>query len=137
MARPERLTVVAALAILLVGVVAGVESLTIARRSPGYSFAATSGLAAALELAAGWALVLAGLIAFRTRGRRAFGGILALAGVAWFLVEWNNPGASLAVVFTAGLVGYACTPCWSRTLCCVIPTGASTPLSQPRSPPVI
>jgi hypothetical protein len=135
MARPERLTVVAALAILLVGVVAGVESLTIARRSPGYSFAATSGLAAALELAAGWALVLAGLIAFRTRGRRAFGGILALAGVAWFLVEWNNPAWQWSS--RQGWWGTPCTPCWSRTLCCVIPTGASTPLSQPRSPPVI
>jgi len=95
---------------LLAGTAAGVESLAIARRSPGYSFAATSGPAAALELAAGWALVLAGSVAFRRPGRRAFGGVLALAGLAWFVSEWNNPGAGSAFVFTAGLVASAAAP---------------------------
>ena len=38
--------------------------------------------------------------------RRAAGG----AGFAWFVTEWNNPGAASSVVFTVGLVLYAACP---------------------------
>ena len=36
--------------------------------------------------------------------------LLVAAGSAWFLVEFNNPGAGSPVVFTVGLLGYAACP---------------------------
>jgi signal transduction histidine kinase len=41
-----------------------------------------------------------------------FGPLLAAAGFAWFLTEWNNPGIDSALAFTTGLVAYgvACAP---------------------------
>jgi signal transduction histidine kinase len=92
------------LAILVAGGVVGIESLSLARRYRGFSFAPTSDLAGAFELAAGWALCLAGALALRNRGRRGFGVILASSGLAWFVGEWDNPGAWSALAFTAGLV---------------------------------
>lgn len=110
MARAGRVMGGARLAILLVGIAVSVESVTVARRSPEFSFASTSGLAAALELAAGGALLLAGTLAMGRVARRRFGILLATAGSVWLLVEWNNPGARSALVFTAGLVLGAVCP---------------------------
>jgi signal transduction histidine kinase len=45
------------------------------------------------------------------RPRQArLGVILVAAAYAWFLLEWNNPAAGSAVVFTIGLVLYAAAP---------------------------
>ena len=104
MARAGRVVSGARLAMLLVGIAVSIESLTVARRSPEFSFASTSGLAATLELAAGGALLLAGTRAMGSVARRRFGIMLTAAGVAWLLVEWNNPGDRSALVFTIGLV---------------------------------
>src|SRR5664279_5610439 len=90
MARAGRVVSGARLAVLLVGMAVSIESLTVARLSPEFSFASTSGLAATLELAAGGALVFAGTLALGSAARRRFGVMLAAAGVAWLLVEWNN-----------------------------------------------
>ncbi len=104
MARAQRLTGGVQLATLLAGAGVGVASLTLGRRSPGFSFVGSSGLAATLELAAGWALGLAGAFAYRSPASRRFGSILALGGLAWFIVDWNNPGVRWVPVFTTGLV---------------------------------
>ena len=45
------------------------------------------------------------------RPRQArLGAILVAASFAWFLLEWNNPAAGSAFVFTIGLVLYAAAP---------------------------
>jgi signal transduction histidine kinase len=51
----------------------------------------------------------AGFYVWRRRGRRS-GLLLAAAGVAWFLPEWDNPGVGTAAAFTFGLVTYALAP---------------------------
>jgi signal transduction histidine kinase len=87
----------------------GAYSLALARSEPGYSFAGSSAYASAAELIAGYALLVVGLIAWtRPRGAR-LGAILVAASIAWFLLEWNNPGADSSFVFTAGLVLYLAT----------------------------
>ena len=85
-------------------VLVGVESIAIGRRSPGYSLVGSSAGSAALELAVGLALTCCGAVAMGRRGQRAFGSLLACAGFAWFLQEWDNPGADSAVAFTVGLL---------------------------------
>jgi signal transduction histidine kinase len=94
----------AQLVVVAVGVVVGAVSLAVIRRSPGYSIVDDSGLLAALELAAGGLLLLAGTMALRRAALRSFGVILLLASLAWFAVEWNSPGVGSAVLFTLGLV---------------------------------
>ena len=64
-----------------------------------------------LELLAGLALVGAGAAAWRRRPTSRFGPLLFLAGLAWFVPEWNNPAIGNPALFTAGLVlGAACPP---------------------------
>ncbi len=99
----------ARLVVVLVGIGVSIESLIVARRSPEFSFASTFGPAATLELSAAGALLVAGVCALGSAARRRFGIILATAGIAWLLVEWNNPGDTSALFFTTGLVfGSAC-----------------------------
>jgi signal transduction histidine kinase len=88
------------------GVAAGVASALVARSEPGYAIAHTAPLAA-VELVAGYAVVSAGLHVRRRRLASRSGLLLVVAGIAWFLVEWNNPGAGSAAVFAIGLVLYA------------------------------
>ena len=88
---------------LSAGITAGVYSLSLARTQPDLSFAGGSGARGAAELAAGWALLAVGLTSWARRPASRFGALLAVASLAWFLLEWNNPGAS-SVVFTTGLV---------------------------------
>jgi signal transduction histidine kinase len=88
----------------------GLVSLLVARSRPDGSFAGTSWVAAAAELAAGWALIAAGLrLALRRPANRS-GYLLAAAGVSWFFVEWNNPGIGSPAAFTFGLVVWALAP---------------------------
>ena len=59
----------------------------------------------------GLALVGAGAAAWRRRPTSRFGPLLFLAGLAWFVPEWNNPAIGNSALFTAGLVlGAACLP---------------------------
>jgi signal transduction histidine kinase len=86
------------------GIALGVASLSIARHEPGYAFAGRSEARAAVELAAGWALLGVGLVSWGRRPASRFGPILVLASLGWFLLEWNNPGAGSSAAFTTGLV---------------------------------
>ena len=97
------------LALLAAGLALGLLSLAIARAGPAYSLAGTTPIAGAVELLAGWSLIVAGLWAWVRRPSRRFGPLVAAAGLGWFLAEWDNPGAGVPLAFTAGLVlGAAC-----------------------------
>jgi signal transduction histidine kinase len=82
----------------------GAFSLSIARGDPFESFGGESTFAGAAELLAGFALLVVGLVALTRPRERRLGALLVAASIAWFLVEWNNPGVGSAFVFTAGLV---------------------------------
>jgi signal transduction histidine kinase len=97
-------------AVLAAGLAFGVFSLAVARRGAGYSFGGSSAVAAAAELAAGYALLAVGFTAWMRPRQARLGAILVAASFAWFLLEWNNPAAGSAGVFTAGLVLYAAAP---------------------------
>jgi signal transduction histidine kinase len=89
----------------------GILSLAAARHDPAGSFAGTSTLGGVAELAAGWSLVLAGLLFSVRHPANRTGVLLTAAGSAWFLPEWSNPGVGTAVGFTVGIVGIsACVP---------------------------
>jgi len=92
------------------GLALGAISLALARDEPGYSFAGGSLEGAAALLGAGWALLACGLLFWGRRSGNAVGPLLAAAGCAWFLAEWDNPGVGSALVFTIGLALYATCP---------------------------
>lgn len=89
---------------------AGVFSLHVARDDPGFWFAGESGTAGVALLVAGWALVACGLTFWLRRPANRFGPLLAAAGFAWFLLEWNNAGIGSSLAFTVGLYLYAACP---------------------------
>ncbi len=97
-------------AVLVAGLALGVFSLAVARRGAGYSFGGGSAFAGAAELAAGYALLGVGLAAWMRPRQARLGVTLVATSFAWFLLEWNNPAAGSAVVFTIGLVLYAAAP---------------------------
>jgi len=95
------------LALWPAGFVLGVFSLALSRGDPAFSFAGGSLGGAIALLGAGWALLACALLFWGRRPVNAFGPILASAACAWFLAEWDNPGAGSAAVFTIGLVLFA------------------------------
>ena len=97
-------------AVLAAGLAVGVFSLAVARGGAGYSFGGGSAFAGIAELAAGYALLGVGLAAWMRPRQAGLGAILVAASFAWFLLEWNNPAAGSAPVFTIGLVLYAAAP---------------------------
>ena len=100
-----------ALGIAALGLAVGAFSLHVARDEPGYWFAGDSAIAAAAFLAAGWAVIGCGLGSWlRWPPESRFGPLLAAAGFAWFLPEWNNPGIGSSLAFTIGLCLYAACP---------------------------
>ena len=99
------------LGVLAAGGAAGIYSLAVARGTPAYSFAGTSPAGDAALLAAGFALVASGAAFGAWRPGSLAGPLLAAAGFAWFLPEWNNPGAGSALAFTTGLcLSATCAP---------------------------
>jgi signal transduction histidine kinase len=98
------------LALLAAGLALGLASLAITRGEPAYSLAGTAPAAWAAGLLAGWSLIAAGLGAWARRPDSCFGPLVVAAGLAWFLAEWGNPGAGVALAFTAGLVLHAACP---------------------------
>src|SRR5215470_2216674 len=98
------------IALLAAGFALGVFSLAVARRGIGYSFGGGSAFAGAAELAAGYALLAVGFAAWMRPRQARLGVILVAASFGWFLLEWNNPAAGSAFVFTIGLVLYAAAP---------------------------
>lgn len=98
------------LAVLVCGAALGTLSLGIAHHDPqGAVGGASIGGDLAL-LGTGSALLAGGLIAWARRPTSRFGSLLAAAGFAWFLVEFNNPGVGSTVLFTIGLATYAACP---------------------------
>ena len=101
----------ASVALVAAGLALALASVTLGRAHPGWWFAGESDAASALELLAGLALVGAGALAWRRRPTSRFGPLLFVAGLAWFVPEWNNPAIGSALLFTAGLVlSAACPP---------------------------
>ena len=98
------------LVILLGGLALGAVSFALVRGEPGYALVDDSVARAVAELGAGLALIAVGAASWMRRPESRFGLLLALAGVAWFLAEWNNPGIGSSLGFTIGLVFYAVAP---------------------------
>jgi signal transduction histidine kinase len=98
------------LAVLAAGLAFGALSLAIARAEPGYWFGGGSAFAGAAELVAGYSLLAVGFVAWARPRQIRLGAILAAASFAWFLLEWNNPGAGSSFVFTVGLALYLAAP---------------------------
>jgi signal transduction histidine kinase len=94
----------------VVAIAVGIGSIVIAARSPAWALAAGSGWASAAEVVAGWSLVAAGLALAGRREARTGGLLLVAAGLAWFVVDWNNPGIGSGALFTLGLVLWALCP---------------------------
>ena len=99
-----------AVAMSTLGAAAGVFSLGVARDDPSRWFAGTSTIAGLALLATGWALIGCGLAFWLRRPGNRFGPLLATAGFAWFLLDWNNPAAGSALALTVGLFLYAACP---------------------------
>lgn len=98
------------LGISALGIAGAVFSLHVARAEPALSYAGASIPGAIALLGAGWALIGCGLAFWVQRRGRRLGPLLAAAGFAWFLLEWNNPGIGSALAFTVGLCLYAACP---------------------------
>jgi signal transduction histidine kinase len=96
------------LALLAAGLGFGLLSLAIARGEPAYALGGGSLGAEVAGLLAGWSLIGAGLGVWARRPGSRFGPLAVAAGLAWFLAEWDNPGAGVA--FTVGLVLHAACP---------------------------
>ena len=99
-----------AVAISALGAAVGVFSLDVARDNPSRWFAGTSTVSGLAFLAVGWALIGVGLAFWLRRPGNRFGPLLATAGFAWFVLEWNNPGVGSALAFTVGLCLHAACP---------------------------
>jgi signal transduction histidine kinase len=82
----------------------GLLTLAEARSAPGGSFGGTSWVSAVAELAAGWALIGAGVAESWRRPASREGVLLIGAGIGWFFTDWNNPGLGSATAFTFGLI---------------------------------
>jgi signal transduction histidine kinase len=102
--------IVVAVGLAVLGVAVGLASLVVARDDPGYSIVGASPLGRAALLGTGWALIGVGVAAWLRGPDSRFGLLLAAAGFAWFLPEWNNPGVGSAAAFTLGLCLYAACP---------------------------
>jgi signal transduction histidine kinase len=101
----------AAVAIATAGVVLAMGTLVLARQSVGSSFAERSTVGGVVLVLAGCSAIGVGVVAWRRPSERRYGCLLAAAGFAWFLAEWNTPRAGSALVFTLGVLLFAaCAP---------------------------
>jgi signal transduction histidine kinase len=108
--RSDRLTRAALLAIWLGAFAFGFLSFLIAQSHPGATLGGESWEAGVVELVGGWSMIAAGLYIWWGRGEGRSGFLLAMAGMAWFVVEWDNPGIGIGIAFTLGLVAHALAP---------------------------
>jgi signal transduction histidine kinase len=91
------------------GLALGAASLSIAQDHPASSFAGRSVGDTIALLAAGWALLAVAALSAHRPGNH-IAPLLAGAGGAWFVAEWDNPGVGSSPVFTIGLVLFAASP---------------------------
>ena len=96
----RRAAAAAVLAVLAIAL--GLLAFDLARDEPGDAPGGGDVGAAVLGTFAGWAITLAGLLAWRAG--RSYGPLLALAGPAWLVAACEAPAAPSALVFTAALV---------------------------------
>jgi signal transduction histidine kinase len=96
--------------VAIAGAALGIASVVVARRHPDVSLAGDAPWASAVQLLAGWGLVAAGLAYWARRPASHSGPLLAAAGLAWFLVEANDPEVGSSLIFTAGLALFAACP---------------------------
>jgi signal transduction histidine kinase len=94
----------AALGVL--GAAYGLAAVGVATRHGAFTtFAGRSATAAAVELAAGWALVAAGLLTWSRQQRGAAGPLAVAAGIGWFADDWvgwqTGPGGVRIVALAA------------------------------------
>src|SRR5262249_38492829 len=82
------------------GAAFGLLTLAEARSAPGGSFGGTSWAGALSELAAGFALIAAGMAESWRKPASRGGLLLAAAGIGWFFTDWNNPGLGSPAAFT-------------------------------------
>jgi signal transduction histidine kinase len=90
--------------LLAIGV--GLVALQASEVEPGFSYLSGSAGSAILGLAAGWALVVAGLETCRRARQPWLGALLVGAGIAWLLPDWSDPTVGVDAAFTLGL-GFA------------------------------
>ncbi len=85
-------------------------SIDIVRNDAGYSSVGVSTTREVAFVLVGWALIAAGAASWLRDPASRFGPILTSAGLAWFVVEWNNPDNPSALAFTLGLCLYVAFP---------------------------
>jgi signal transduction histidine kinase len=99
------------------GLLVGAIAIVTAASSPEYSFGGYSWVYLVVGLAAGWSLVVVGVLAHPERHGRRFGFAAMAAGSAWFLLEFDNPGTASSLIFTIGLVLHVgCPPLVAHAL---------------------
>jgi hypothetical protein len=76
-------------------------SRAITRGEPADALAGDAPATGVARLLAGWSLIAAGAGAWARRPGSRFEPLLVAAGLAWFLAEWDRPGAGVAPAFTA------------------------------------
>ncbi|MGO9898999.1 MAG: sensor histidine kinase [Solirubrobacteraceae bacterium] len=112
----------AGLALAMATIIAlGVEALISAHRSPGEALGGGAPAALGLQLIAGLGIASAGMYLFWHGTRRGAGALLFSTGLAVFLEELPLPGASGAVLFTAGLAGGAITSALAGSAALAVP----------------
>ena len=100
----------APLIVLVGGIAVGALTFALVRNQPGYALVDDSIGRAVAELAAGYALIAVGTVSWVRRPESPFGALLAVAGIGWFLAEWNNPEIGSSLGFSLGLAFYAVAP---------------------------
>ena len=85
--------VASAVVVVATGLAVGAWSVSFASSADGLSRAAMSVGTALLAIAAGWSLLIAGVIGTWRNPRLPGAPLLILAGMGWFVAEWSNPGA--------------------------------------------
>jgi len=116
-----RATLLAAVGVVALGV--SMFSLDIVRSDSGYTPASVSAQREVAFLLAGWALIAVGLVSWWRDPASRFGALVTLAGLAWFVAEWNNPANPSALAFTVGLCFYVAYPALAAHAASSYPSG--------------
>ena len=97
-------------AVVPVAAAGGLAAVGVATRHGEFTtFAGHSPLAATLQLAAGWALVAAGLVTWTRRPTWPAGPLAIVAGIAWFAPDWVawQTGPGVVRILAVGALGIA------------------------------